>query len=140
MIYGYAAEGIARFDCIPAHCLSFCVFLLVFFVILDLVFEILLVVAVYTEIFLLQYEQAMTEFSFLEVYEPLRVEGISLVSGLEVEMRTGRTSGRAAISYDVTGIDPVVFLDKPFREVGIECLYSVLMPYHDDISISSPIF
>ena len=82
----------------------------------------------------------MTELSFLEVYEPLRVEGVSLVSGLEVEMRTGRTSGRAAISYDVTGIDPVVFLDESLRQVGIECLYSVLMSYHDDISVSTPIF
>ena len=112
VVYGYAAQCIAGFNCVPAHCLSFGVFLLVFFVILDLVFEILLVVAVYTEIFLLQYEQAMTEFSFLEVYEPLRIECVTLVSCLEVEVRTGRTSGRAAISYDITGIDPVVFLDE----------------------------
>ena len=82
-----SAECIAGLDRIPAHCLSFRIFLLVFFLVLHLVFKILLIVAVDAEVLLLKDEETVTELAFLEVDKPLRIECIALVSCLEVEVR-----------------------------------------------------
>ena len=81
-------KSVARLDCVPAHCLSFSIFFLILLIVQDLVLEILLIVTVNIEVFLLQYEETVAKLSFLEVDKPLRVKCISLISGLEMEVRT----------------------------------------------------
>ena len=87
-----SAKGVAGLDGIPAHRLSFRILLLVLLVVLHLVLEVLLIVAIDAEVLLLEYEEPVTEFALLEVDKPLRIECISLVSGLKMKMRTSRTS------------------------------------------------
>ena len=139
VVYGYAAESVAGFDRVPAHGLSFCIFLLVIFGILHLVLEVLFVIAIYVEVFLLQDKETVTEYALLEIDEPLRVEGEAVVAGLEMEMRACRTSCRAAKSYDITGIYPVSCLYIPLRKMGIESLDAVVMTDHYKVSESAHI-
>ena len=60
--------------------------------VLHLVLEVLLVIAVDIEVFLLEDEEPVTELARLEVDEPLRIEGKAVVACLEMEMRPRRTA------------------------------------------------
>ena len=50
------------------------------------------IVAAGVQILLLQDEQPVPQHARLEIYQPLRVESISLVSGLEMKVRSGRAA------------------------------------------------
>jgi hypothetical protein len=60
--------------------------------VLHLVFKILLIIAVDIEVFLLKDEETVAELTGLEIYKPLRIKGKAIIPGLEMEMRTCRTS------------------------------------------------
>ena len=81
-------ESISGLDSMPAHRRTLRFLSLVILLIFPLVLEILSIVAVYIEILLLENEQTMTQFSCLEVYEPLRIECKTVVSSLLMVMRS----------------------------------------------------
>ena len=88
VVDGYSAKGVAGLNGVPSHRFSFSVLLLVLLLILHLILEVLLVIAINAEVLLLKDKKSVTEFTLLEVDEPLRVKCISLVSGLKMEVRS----------------------------------------------------
>ena len=95
----------------PSHCRTLSLFPLIIFLILPLIFEILLIVTILAEIFLLEHEEAMTEITCLEINQPLRVKCKALISCFKMKMWTGRTSGRTTKANYITGIYPITFLN-----------------------------
>lgn len=89
---------------------------------------------------LLEHKYTASEGAGLKVAEPLRVKGVALVSGLEVEMWASGVPGGAAESDDIPGADPVIDLDIPSGEVSVCGLQAVVMPDDDDIAIAAGIF
>ena len=86
------SEGISGTDGVVLHRCLFSIFCSILFLILHLILEILLIVAVYIEVFLLQDEEPVTQVTCLDVDEPLRIKSLTVVAGLKMEMRAGRTA------------------------------------------------
>ena len=97
-----------------SHCRPFSFFPPVILLVFEFIFKILLIIAVRTEILLLQDEEPVTQVSSLEVDKPLGIKGKALLTGFKMKMRTGRAAGRATESNDIPGIYPLIFPDLPF--------------------------
>ena len=78
----------------------------------------------------------MTERPGLEVNQPLGIERITVVPGLEMQMGAGRPSGCAAETNDMTCLNPVTDLHVTFGEMGVKGLKTIVVP--DDYKVAEP--
>ena len=75
----------------------------------------------------------------LEVDEPGGVEGVALVAGLEVQVRTAGTAGGAAQADDVAGVHPVAGFLVAAGQVAVEGLQAVRVPDDDEVAVAAHI-
>ena len=123
----------------PSHRGKLCLLALVILLVLEFVFEILLVVAVWAEVLLLQNEETMAEFACLEIHKPLRIECKALISCFKMKMRSGRASGRTSETYNISSVHPVTHLNHSLGKMTMESLDAVLMTDNHNVSISAKI-
>ena len=71
-----------------------------------------------------------------EVEHQCRVESHSAETGLEVQVRTGASSGVAAQSDRVSGTYLLVFCHEMLRHVSVDGLQTVVVAYHNVVAVS----
>ena len=91
------------------------------------------------EILALEHEVAVAESAALEIYQPLRIERVSLVTGLEVQMRTGGAAGRTSEADHIPRGNILPRLHLAFREMGVGCLQAGCVADHHHIAVAAVI-
>ena len=134
---GDAAQRVARTDLVVFHGRFLGGFLLVLLLVGDLVFEILSGVGVDAEERLLQEEGLAAQRSVLEVDQAFGVERLSVVAGLEVEMRSRRPARRPAQTDDLPRLDPLVGFHQTFRQVAVVGLQPVVVADNDLFAVAT---
>ena len=81
----------------------------------------------------------MPQGAGLEVDEPGGIEGRPPVTGLEMQVRSGGSAGRAAQADDVTGAYPVAGLDIPAGQVAVEGLQPIGMADDHQVAVAAHI-
>ena len=97
------------------------------------------IVAVLVEVSLVEGEHSAAKRAGLEVDEPLGIEGVALVPGLEMQVRAGGPAGRAAEADDVAGADPGAHLDLSLGQVAVGGLKAVLVADDDEVAVAAGI-
>ena len=79
----------------------------------------------------------MPQGAGLEVDEPGGVEGVALVAGLEVQVRTAGAAGGAAQADDIARVHPVARLLVAAGQMAVEGLQAVRVPDDDQVAVAA---
>ena len=104
----------------------------------DLVLEILSGFRVDAEERLFQQECLTAQQPLLEVDQALGIERLTVIAGLEMEVRPVLAARGAAQADHLARLDPLPGLDLAFRQVAVVSLQAVVVANDDQIAVSSP--
>lgn len=100
-------------------------------------FEVLPGVRVDAEERFFQQEGLAAQQSVLEVDEPLGVERLPVIAGLEMQVRPRAAPRRAAQTDDLPGLDPLVGLDHALRKVPVVGFQPVVVADDDQVAVAA---
>ena len=86
---------------------------------------------------LLEREGLAAQGSPFEVEDALRVEGLTHITGLEMQMRPCGTTRRTAITDEFASADDIAAFDNETRQVAILSFQTIQMPDDQHITITS---
>ncbi len=86
---------------------------------------------------LVKREDILVDHAVIKIYDSGGIDGDTEITGLEVEVRTGGTSGVTTERNRIAGLNDLIGFHKETGEVTVDGLHSVVMTHNDIVAIAA---